>query len=210
MPASVPPATMTSASPRRMISDDSPMAWPPVAHADTVAKFGPVIPKLIATWPAPTFGMPIGMRNGLIRSGPRSALVEMPSMSVPTPPSPVPRMTPVRSASSPSKRSGQPGLVERLARGHEPELDVAVGPAHVLAVEDAARVEVAHLGGDPRREPRRVEGLDRADAGPSGDQPVPGRGHVVAEGGDGAHPGDDDASALGHRTSFPVRTVAAR
>ena len=29
MPASAPPATMTSASPRRMISDDSPSAWPP-------------------------------------------------------------------------------------------------------------------------------------------------------------------------------------
>ena len=91
-----------------MISDASPMAWPPVAHAETVAKLGPVMPKLIATWPAPTFGIPIGIRNGLIRSGPRRAFVEMPSMSVPTPPSPVPRMTPVRSASSPSNRSGSP------------------------------------------------------------------------------------------------------
>jgi hypothetical protein len=39
---------MTSASPRRMVSDASPSAWPPVAQADTVAKFGPVIPKLMA------------------------------------------------------------------------------------------------------------------------------------------------------------------
>ena len=83
MPASAPPATMTSASPRRMISHASPRAWPPVAQADTVVKFGPVIPKLIAIWPAPMFGMPIGMRNGLIRSGPRSALIEKPSIERP-------------------------------------------------------------------------------------------------------------------------------
>ena len=71
-------------------------------------KFGPVIPKLIAIWPAPTFGMPIGMKNGLIRSGPRRALIEIPSTRVPTPPSPVPKMTPVRSASTPSSRAGSP------------------------------------------------------------------------------------------------------
>ena len=99
---------MTSASPRRMISDASPMAWPPVAQADTVAKLGPVMPKVIATCPAPVLGMPIGMRNGLIRSGPRSALVLIPSTSVPTPPSPVPRMTPVSSAAAPSSRAGSP------------------------------------------------------------------------------------------------------
>ena len=54
---------MTSASPRRMISLDSPSAWPPVAQADTVVKFGPVIPNWMATWPAPMFGMPIGIEE---------------------------------------------------------------------------------------------------------------------------------------------------
>ena len=117
MPASVPPAIIVSASPRRIVSEASPIAWPPVAQADTVVKFGPVIPKLIAICPAPTFGMPIGMKNGLIRSGPRSALIEMPSTSVPTPPSPVPRITPVRSASSPSSRAGRPAwsIASRVA-----------------------------------------------------------------------------------------------
>ena len=108
MPASAPPAIITSASPRRIVSEDSPIAWPPVAHADTVVKFGPVMPKLIAIWPAPVFGMPIGTRNGLMRSGPRSTFAVMPSTSVPTPPRPVPRITPVRSARSPSKRAGNP------------------------------------------------------------------------------------------------------
>ena len=108
MPASVPPASITSASPRRIVSQASPMAWPPVAQAETIAKFGPRAPVLMATCPAATLGMPIGMKNGLIRSGPRSTLIVMLSMSVPTPPSPVPRMTPVSSASVPSRRSGKP------------------------------------------------------------------------------------------------------
>ena len=164
---------MTSASPRRMISDDSPMACPPVAHADTVVKFGPVIPKLMATWPAPTFGMPIGMRNGLIRSGPRSAFVENPfdQRADAAETGPEDDAGPLGEVALEAFR--QPGLVERLAGGHEAELDVAVGPALVLAVEDVARVEVADLGGDPRREPRRVERLDGPDAGPAGDQARP-------------------------------------
>ena len=163
--ASVPPASMMSASPRRMVSHDSPIAWAPVAQADTVAKFGPSIPNAIATWPEPTFAMPIGMKNGEIRSGPRSAMSRTLSNSVATPPSPEPRMQPVRSASAPSIRPGQPRLVQRLARDHEPELDVAVHPPHLLAVDDAARVEVAHLGGDLRVDARRIERLDRPDAG---------------------------------------------
>ena len=173
MPASVPPASMMSASARRMISLDSPMAWPPVAQADTVAKFGPVIPKLIATWPAPTLGMPIGMRNGLIRSGPRRALIEMPSTRVPTPPRPVPRTTPGPLGELALEAFRQAGLVERLAGGDEPELDVAVRPALVLAVEDAARIEVDDLAGDPRGQAARIERRDRPDAGAAGDEARP-------------------------------------
>src|SRR5439155_1393134 len=56
---------------------------------------------------------------------------------------------------------GQAGLIHRLAGRHEPELDVAVRPAHVLLVEDARRVEVLDLTGDPRLEPGRVERGDR-------------------------------------------------
>ena len=39
--ASVPPARTTSASPRSIIRLASPMAWLPVAHADTGANDGP-------------------------------------------------------------------------------------------------------------------------------------------------------------------------
>ena len=44
IPASLPPAIIVSASLRRIVSHASPIAWPPVAQADTVVKFGPTIP----------------------------------------------------------------------------------------------------------------------------------------------------------------------
>src|SRR4029079_7317955 len=107
------------------------------------------------------------------------------------------------------------GVDERLVGAHEGELDVAVGPPPLLAVEDVGRVEVLDLGGDSDRQAGGVEAGDRGDAGPPGEEPGPGRGHVVADRRQRAHAGDDDAPGLGrpgpgHRTSLPVRTVAAR
>ncbi len=107
-PASTPPAIIMSASPRRIVSHASPSAWPPVAHAETVAKLGPIAPVMIAIWPAPTFAMPIGMKNGEILSGPRSPISSTLSNSVFTPPSPDPTITPVRAARSSSRRPGSP------------------------------------------------------------------------------------------------------
>ena len=108
MPASTPPAIIMSASPRRIVSQASPSAWPPLAHADTVAKLGPMAPVAMATWPAATFAIPIGMKNGEIRSGPRCPITSTLSNRVATPPSPDPTITPVRAARSSSSRSGRP------------------------------------------------------------------------------------------------------
>ena len=109
IPASTPPAIIMSASPRRIVSHASPRAWPPVAQADTVAKLGPMAPVAIAICPEPTLAMPIGMKNGEIRSGPRSAITSTLSNSVDTPPRPEPTITPVRSAiGSSSRRPGSP------------------------------------------------------------------------------------------------------
>ncbi len=44
MPHSLPPAIIAMASPRRIISEASPMALALVAQAETVAKFGPFAP----------------------------------------------------------------------------------------------------------------------------------------------------------------------
>ena len=62
----------------------------------------------MAIWPAHTLPIDIGMKNGLIRSGPRSPIRRTLSNIVFVPPRPEPMNTPVRSASSPSSRSGRP------------------------------------------------------------------------------------------------------
>jgi hypothetical protein len=113
--ASQPPASMTSASPRRIISVPSPIAWPEDAQALVGAKFGPSAPKVMAAWPAAMFETAIGMKNGLSRSGPRVAHVPIWSMSVPVPPRPEPIMIPVPSASSPSRRGGSPASASASA-----------------------------------------------------------------------------------------------
>ena len=62
----------------------------------------------MAAWPAARLGIAIGMKNGLIRSGPFATEIAACSANVMPPPIPVPRMIPVRSASEPSSRSGRP------------------------------------------------------------------------------------------------------
>jgi len=48
MPASEPPASITSAAPRRIISAASPMALVPEAHAVTMLMLGPRAPSRMA------------------------------------------------------------------------------------------------------------------------------------------------------------------
>src|SRR6266699_3080104 len=67
--ASEPPAIMMSASPRRMISNDSPMAWADAVQAVHVARLGPRALKRIETWPAARLMIDAGMKNGEIRRG---------------------------------------------------------------------------------------------------------------------------------------------
>ena len=59
-PASVLPASMASAAPRRIISIASPMALLPVAQAVEIAMLGPRSPKSMATLPAGLSGSIIG------------------------------------------------------------------------------------------------------------------------------------------------------
>ena len=202
---------MTSASPRRMISLDSPRAWPPVAQADTVVKFGPVIPNWMATWPGADVrdahrdeerADPVRAAQGVGRE----AVDERPDAAEPGPedhPGPLGEVAlePLRQA----------GLVERLAGGDQPELDVAVGPAELLAVEDAAGVEVADLGGDPRRSAATGR-TPRSCGRRTGRRP--GRPRSMATSLPSAVtmpiPVTTTRRRSRHRTSFPVRTVAAR
>ena len=73
IPASVPPASMTSARPSLIASMASPMAMLEAAQAVHCDASGPRVPSSIETQAAPMLGMIAGMENGLIRSGPRSS-----------------------------------------------------------------------------------------------------------------------------------------
>src|SRR5260221_8453259 len=62
--ASEPPAIMMSASPRRMISNDSPMAWADAVQAVHVARLGPRALERGETLPAAGLVMGAGVEKG--------------------------------------------------------------------------------------------------------------------------------------------------
>jgi hypothetical protein len=73
IPASVPPASMTSARPSLMSSSAWPIAMLEAAQAVHSDQSGPRVPSSIETQAAPMFGMIAGIENGLTRSGPRAS-----------------------------------------------------------------------------------------------------------------------------------------
>ena len=73
IPASVPPANMTSARSSRIASIASPIAMFEAAQAVHSDVSGPRVPSSIETQAAPMFGMIAGIESGLTRSGPRSS-----------------------------------------------------------------------------------------------------------------------------------------
>src|SRR6187200_2547013 len=64
MAASEPPAIIAVASPRLMISNDPPMACADAEHAVQVARFGPLAPNRIETWPDARLMIADGMKKG--------------------------------------------------------------------------------------------------------------------------------------------------
>ena len=98
--ASAPPATITSASPRRIDLPASPMQCVEVVHAVTIAMFGPLAPSRIERLPAIMLMIVPGMKNGEMRRGPfflsSSCIASMSGK----PPMPEPKLTPMRSAFS--------------------------------------------------------------------------------------------------------------
>jgi len=67
---SVPPATITSASPYSISLPASPMQCADVVHAVTIARFGPFRPNMIDRFPDTMLMMVPGMKNGEILRGP--------------------------------------------------------------------------------------------------------------------------------------------
>ena len=100
MAASDPPAIITSASLRLMISKASPMACAEAEHAVHVAEFGPLAPKRMDTWPAARLMIAAGMKNGEIRRGPPAMRARCSRSIVLNPPIPDAMNTPTRVAMS--------------------------------------------------------------------------------------------------------------
>ena len=98
--ASDPPAIITSASFRLMISKASPMACAEAEHAVQVAELGPLAPNRMETWPAARLMMAAGMKNGEMRRGPPSSRALCSRSIVVNPPMPDAMKTPVRVAVS--------------------------------------------------------------------------------------------------------------
>src|SRR5581483_6760424 len=98
--ASEPPAIMTSAASRRMISYASPMACADAEQAVHVAVFGPLAPKRIDSWPAARLMMAAGMKNGEILRGPPFSIAMCSRSIVLNPPMPDPIETPAFGARS--------------------------------------------------------------------------------------------------------------
>ena len=194
-PASVPPATMTSALPSRSMRAPSPIALAPDAHAVEMQRFGPVQPKLMAMVPAVALGIIIVTKNGLTRLGPRSMNVDSLCSIVSSPPTPVAAITAQRLGSAPispasasaSAAAPKPRCVKRSWRR------TSFGPKYSL------RLEVEHLAGDLYRQlggshrwMRPGGALPRADRRPE-------RGDVATGGRLHAHAGDGDP-----RSAAPV------
>src|SRR5258708_25450623 len=99
-PFSEPPAIMALASPRRIVSQASPMLLLLVAQAETVAQFGPFAPVKIDTMAGAELTIDMVGKYGLIRSGPFWKRIWNCSWYVARPPTPLPLYTPMSSAFS--------------------------------------------------------------------------------------------------------------
>src|SRR5438876_10632889 len=94
--ASEPPAIITSAAPRLMISNASPIACADAEQAVQVAEFGPFAPNRIETWPAARLMIAEGMKKGEIFRGPPSRNALCSRSIVVNPPMPDAISTPTR------------------------------------------------------------------------------------------------------------------
>ena len=83
-----------------MISYASPTACADAEQAVQVARFGPLAPRRIDTWPDARLMMAAGMKNGEILRGPPSSSALCSRSMVPNPPMPDAMKTPTRAAFS--------------------------------------------------------------------------------------------------------------
>ena len=123
-------------------------------------------PKRIDTWPAARLMIADGMKNGEILRGPPSSSALCSRSMVVNPPMPDAMNTPTRGACS--GVIGSAGVVHRELRRGDRVLDEDVHLLDVFLLDELQRIEPLHLARDLRRELRRVELGDRADAALAG------------------------------------------
>ena len=90
------------------------MQWLAVVQAVTIARFGPLKPYMIESWPAIMLMIVPGTKNGEILRGPPSSSALCVSSISGRPPMPEPMLTPMRSASSGLRVEA--GVLDRLDR----------------------------------------------------------------------------------------------
>ena len=81
------------------------MQCSPVVQAVTTARFGPLKPNRMDTWPATMLMMEAGTKNGVMRRGPRAASSAWVFSISGKPPMPEPITQPMRVARSSDKAS---------------------------------------------------------------------------------------------------------
>ena len=155
MAASEPPAIIAIASPRRMISNDSPTAWADAEQAVQVARFGPLAPNRIDTWPAARLMIADGMKKGEILRGPPWSRAMCSRSIVMNPPMPDPMNAPTSGRVLVGDR--QLRIVHRELGRRDGVLDEEVHLLDLLLLNPVERIEPTDFGGDLRRVSRDVE-----------------------------------------------------
>ncbi len=102
------------------------------------------------------------------------------------------------------------GVSDGFARGDDRELRDSSRSPGALAAQLGLGVEVPDFAGDPDRQPRGVERLDRTDSRVSVDEPSPGAGHIEPERGQRSDPGDDRVGTASLGTHADGRGSAGR
>ena len=135
--------------------------------------------------------------------GPLAAWAAKVSSMVWTPPRPAPMNDPQRSASASGNRGRQPGVGDRHHAGGDAELEEPVDVLDLALVEEPRRLPALDLAGELGRELAAIEQRDRPRAALARQQARPRGFEVVADRGDEADAGDDDATPGFHGYPLP-------
>ena len=196
IPASVPPATTTSASPAESAAGPRTTRGCRSRRRARWRSTGPCRPRSIATSQAAMLGIVEATKKGLTAFGPLSSIASMLSSVSGVPATAQPKVTPARSAigsrsrpaSATASRAATIASCEKRA-----ERWARFGPRCATGSKPftSPAIRVGRRAG--------VEVGDRADAGLAGEQRAPGRGRVEADRRQRADARHDGIARLTHR-----------